>query len=456
MSHDVDLFVIGGGSGGVRAARMAAGHGAKVALAEEQRLGGTCVNVGCIPKKLLVYASHFAEDFADAAGFGWSLAKPRFDWAQLIANKDLEITRLNGVYARLLDEAGVERIAGRARLVGPHEVLVGDRRVRARYVLVAVGGRPRAPHIPGGALAISSNEAFQLPRLPERVLVVGGGYIAVEFAGIFHGLGAHVTLVHRGEVFLRGFDDDVRIHLASEMRRRGVALRFGAEVEELTRAPGGIVARLSNGSTLEVDVVLCAIGRVPNTEGLGLGDAGVATRADGSIIVDAFSCTNVPSVYAVGDVTERKNLTPVAIAEGAAVAATLFGGRPTEPDHRDVPSAVFSQPEIGTVGLTETEARGRYGEIDVYRSTFRPLRHTLSGRGERTLMKLVVERASQRVVGCHVVGPSAAEIVQGFAVAVKMGATKAQLDATIGIHPTAAEELVTMRVAGVPLALQPE
>jgi glutathione reductase (NADPH) len=453
MTHD--FVVIGGGSGGVRAARMAASYGAKVVLVEEGRLGGTCVNVGCIPKKLLVYASHFAEDFADAAGFGWTVAKPSFDWAQLIANKDIEIARLNGVYARLLDDAGVERVQGRARLVGPEEIEVGGRRIRGRYLLVAVGGRPRPAAIPGGELAITSNEAFALPRLPARTLVVGGGYIAVEFAGILHGLGSHVTQVHRGDLFLRGFDDDVRIHLATEMRRRGIGLRFGVAVAELRRVDGGIEARLSNGNTLEVDEVLCAIGRVPNTDDLGLADAGVAMRSDGAIVVDSFSRTNVPSIYAVGDVTDRKNLTPVAIAEGAAVAATLFNGRPTEPDHRDVPSAVFSQPEIGTVGLTEADARAE-GEVDVYRSAFRPLKNTLTGRGERTLMKLVVDRASQRVVGIHVVGPSAGEIVQGFAVAVKMGATKAQLDATIGIHPTAAEELVTMRTTGAPLALQPE
>jgi glutathione reductase (NADPH) len=442
---DYDLFVIGGGSGGVRGARIAAGYGAKVGLAEEAMLGGTCVNVGCIPKKLFVYASHYAEAFEDARAYGWSPTSGGFDWATLLANKDEEIARLNGVYGRILRRAGVEVHAERATLVGPHEVVVGERHFRCKYIMVAVGGRPRLPDIPGAELADTSNEAFHWKELPKRVLIVGGGYIAVEFAGILHGMGCQVRLAYRGPLFLRGFDDDVRAHLADEMRRKGIDLCFELEVEELEKTEGGVRAFFSDETDAEYDAVLFAIGRVPKVAGLGLEDAGVKVDEYGAIIVDEYSQTSVPSVYAVGDVTNRVQLTPVALAEGMAVAATLFDNRPTKPDHETVPSAVFSQPEIGTVGLTEGEAHGRFGQIDVYRSSFRPLLHTLTGREEKTLMKLVVDRKTQRVVGMHMVGPHAGEITQGFAVAIKMGASKAQFDETIGIHPTAAEELVTMR-----------
>ena len=444
-AHDYDLFVIGAGSGGVRASRVAAQLGARVAVAEERYLGGTCVNVGCIPKKLLVYAAHFAEDFDDAAAFGWSSGPRRVDWKTLIANKDKEIARLNRVYADLLDNAGAERIEGRARLSDPHTVEIGGRRVTAANILVAPGSWPSAPSIPGAELAITSNEMFHLGHLPERWLIVGGGYIAVEFAGILHGLGCQVTQLYRGPLFLRGFDADVRAHLATEMRKKGVDLRFEVNVERIEAKGAVRRAALTDGSTLEVDAVLYAIGRDPNTADLGLEAAGVHLRENGAIEVDAYSRTSVPHIFAVGDATDRMNLTPVAIAEGQAVAETLFAGRPTKVDHADIPTAVFSQPPIGTVGLTETAARERHGEIDVYRSIFRPLKHTLSGRDERTFMKLIVDHASDRVVGCHMVGADAPEIVQCLGIAIKAGATKAHFDATIGVHPTAAEEFVTMR-----------
>jgi glutathione reductase (NADPH) len=443
--YDFDLFTIGAGSGGVRASRISASYGARVAVAEERDLGGTCVNVGCIPKKLLVYAAHFAEDFEDAAGFGWTLGEHRFDWASLIANKNKEISRLNGIYARLLDDAGVTRVEGRARLVDAHTVAVGDRSFTAEHILLAPGGWPHLPDLPGIELAISSNEAFHLGELPRRAIIVGGGYIAVEFAGIFHGLGAEVTQLYRGPLFLRGFDDDVRQTLADEMRKKGIDLRFSARAARLERVDGGIRVHLEDGSTLDADLVLYATGRRPLTADLGLAEVGVEVNENGAILVDEHSRTSVPNIWAIGDVTDRIQLTPVAIHEGMCLARTLFKGEPTRPDHEDVASAVFSQPPIGTVGLTESQARERYGEVDVYRSRFRPLKHTLTGRDEQTLMKLVVDRASQRVVGAHMVGPDAGEIIQGIAIAVKMRATKAQFDATIGIHPTAAEEFVTMR-----------
>jgi glutathione reductase (NADPH) len=444
-TYDYDLFVLGAGSGGVRASRISAGLGARVAVAEERRLGGTCVNVGCIPKKLLVYASHYREAFEDAAGYGWRVGESSFDWPSLIAAKDREIGRLNDVYAQLLSDAGVEVIEGRARISDPHSVIVGEQRYTAGHILVATGSWPRIPEVPGSGLAITSNEAFHLQELPERALIVGGGYIAVEFAGILHGLGSEVTQLYRGPLFLRGFDGDVRRFLADEMRKKEIDLRFEVNVEALERSAGGLRSRLTDGSILESDVVLFATGRVPLTADLGLEEVGVKLAPNGAVIVDALSCSSIPSIHAVGDATDRINLTPVALHEGVCLAQTLFGGRPTPVDHESVPSAVFSQPPIGQVGLTEEDARERYGEIDVYRSEFRPLLHTLSGRSQRCLMKLVVDRGSQRVLGVHVVGEVAGEIVQGFAVAVKMGATKAQLDATIGIHPTAAEELVTLR-----------
>jgi glutathione reductase (NADPH) len=443
--YDYDLFTIGAGSGGVRASRMSAGFGARVAVAEERYLGGTCVNVGCVPKKLFVYAAHFHEDFEDAPGFGWVVGECRFDWPTLLRNKDGEIARLNGVYAKLLEDAGVAHIEGRARVVDPHTVEVEGRRFTADNILVATGSWPSVPPVEGVEHAITSNEAFHIERLPARAIIVGGGYIAVEFAGIFHGLGVDVVQLYRGPLFLRGFDDDVRETLALEMRKKGVDLRFDASVAKIEKRASGLVATLENGEALETDLFLYATGRLPLTRDLGLEEAGVELDAKGAVVVDAYSRSSVESIWAVGDATDRINLTPVALAEGMALAKTLFGGEPTRPDHEDVPSSVFSQPPIGTVGLTEAAARERYGAVDVYRSRFRPLKHTLSGRDEQTMMKLVVDQASDRVVGCHMVGPEAGEIIQGFAIAVKCRATKAQFDATVGIHPTSAEEFVTMR-----------
>ena len=443
-SYDFDLFTIGAGSGGVRASRMAAAGGARTAVAEDRELGGTCVNVGCIPKKLFVYASEFSEHSEDSAGFGWTSGTRTFDWATLRENKNREIERLNAVYRKLLDTAGAGIIEGRARLIDEHTVEVGGTRFTAETILVATGSWPVPPSFSGAELAIDSNEAFFLDVLPRRVVLVGGGYIAVEFAGIFHGLGCEVTLVHRGPVFLRGFDDDLREGLAQEMRKRGITLRFETTVKRLERA-GSLRATLSDGSQLETDLVMCAIGRIPKTPDLSLESVGVRLDRSGAIVVDELSQTSVPNIYAIGDCTDRMNLTPVAIAEAMAFVRTVFEGKLTPMRYENIPSAVFSQPHIGTVGLTEAAARERFGEVDVYRSTFRALKHTLSGRDEKTIMKLVVEPASDRVVGCHMMGPDAGEIVQGLAVALQCGATKAQFDATIGIHPTAAEEFVTMR-----------
>ena len=444
--YDCDLFVIGAGSGGVRASRVAANLGARVIVAEKRYLGGTCVNVGCIPKKLLVYASEFSEAFADCAGFGWTIGEYRFDWNRLIANKNVEITRLNGVYENLLINAGVKIFRNRARIVQAHTIEIGGERITARYILVATGGWPVVPRIPGAELAITSNEAFFLDRIPERIVIVGGGYIGVEFAGIFHGLGARVTMVHRGEMFLRGFDDDLRFALAAEMGKRGVDLRFETLVSRIDQGEGGGVhVTLNRGAAVDANLIMFATGRAPNTHGIGLEEVAVMLDGMDAIVVDRYSRTSADNIYAIGDVTNRRNLTPVAIAEGRAVAETLFGKRAMSVDYDNVPSAVFSQPTIGTVGLTEAQARQRIGEIDIYKSNFRPLKHTLSGRDERTFMKLVVDRKTDRVVGCHMMGIDAGEIIQGFAIAVQCGATKAQFDATIGIHPTAAEEFVTMR-----------
>jgi len=445
MAFDFDLVVIGAGSGGTRASRLSAGFGARVAVVEDGRLGGTCVNVGCIPKKLFVYASHYGEDFADAAAYGWDVGPRRFDFARLRKHKDAEIARLNGVYARILDEAGVTRIDGRARLVDAHTVAVGDRHITAEHILIATGGWPSLPKTPGIEHALSSNEVFALDALPERVTVVGGGYIAVEFAGIFHGMGAATTQLYRGDLFLRGFDGDVRRALASEMRKRGIDLRFGSDVTRIEKTGAGLRLTLNDGSALETDAVLYATGRAPNTRGLGLEALGVKTGEDGEIVVDDYSRSSVPSVWAIGDVTDRLNLTPVALHEGICFARTVFGKQPTRPHHRDVPTAVFSTPSIGTVGLTEEEARAQHGDVLVFRSSFKPLRHTLTGRDEQTLVKLVVDRTTDRVLGAHMLGPEAGEIIQGLGVAVKCGATKAQLDSTLGIHPTTAEEFVTLR-----------
>ena len=443
--HDYDLFTIGAGSGGVRASRVAARFGARVAIAEERYLGGTCVNVGCIPKKLLVYASHYTEDFQDAAAYGWTLAKPTFDWRTLIANKDREIARLNEIYRKLLDEAGVTLLEGRARIIDPHTVEVGERVHSTENILVATGGWPSVPKIPGIEHAITSNEAFHLKEFPRRVVIVGGGYIAVEFACIFHGLGATTTELYRGPLFLRGFDDDVRKVLAEEMRKKGIDLRFDLNIDRIERTDQGLVASLTDGGTLEADQIMYATGRSPATSDLGLAQAGVELDRKGAIRVDGYSRSAVPSIWAIGDVTDRINLTPVAIHEGMALAETIFNDRPTKPNHDDVPSTVFSQPQVGAVGLSEAKARDRYGEIDVYRTRFRPLKHTLTGQDETTMMKLIVDRTSERVIGAHMVGPDAGEIIQGIAIALKGGATKAQFDATIGIHPTSAEEFVTMR-----------
>ncbi len=444
--YDFDLFVIGAGSGGVRASRVAAGLGARVAVAEERYLGGTCVNVGCIPKKILVYASEFSEDFVDSAGVGWTVGERRFDWNRLIANKNTEIARLNGIYEKLLINSGVTILRNRARIIDAHTIAIGDRRVTAKYLLVATGGWPTVPRVPGAELTITSNEAFFLDRMPRRVVIVGGGYIGLEFAGIFHGLGAHVSVVHRGSIFLRGFDDDLRLALAGEMRKRGIDLRFDTLVSRIEpRHDAAVHVTLSQGPPLDADLIMFATGRAPHTRGLGLEEAGVMLDGVGAVVVDRYLRTSAENIYAIGDVTNRKNLTPVAIAEGRAVAETLFGRRAISLDYDNVPSAVFSQPPIGTVGLTEAEARQRFGEIDLYKSTFRPLKHTLGGRDERSFMKLVVDRKTDRVLGCHMIGADAGEIIQGFAVALQCGATKAQFDATRALHPTAAEEFVTMR-----------
>lgn len=443
--YDYDLFTIGAGSGGVRASRVSASFGAKVAVAEERYLGGTCVNVGCIPKKLLVYASHYGEDFDDLAGYGWTVGERHFDWARLIENKNKEILRLNGIYRKLLADAGVTLIEAHAEVVDEHTVAIDGKRISAEYILVAVGSWPTVPKFPGCEHAITSNEAFYLPSLPERVIVVGGGYIGVEFAGIFNGLGAQTTQLYRGELFLRGFDDDIRKTLAEEMGKRGVELRFKSEIVKIEKTGGGLKATLADGSVLEAEQILYATGRDSKTPHLGLEKAGVKLKDNGAVTVDDYSKSTVDSIYAIGDCTDRMMLTPVAIAEGMAVANTLFNNKPTKPSYLNVPTAIFSTPNCGTVGLTEAEARAGGRKIDIYRTSFKPLRHTLTGRDERTMMKLVVDQASDKVLGCHMVGPDAGEIIQGLAIALNCGATKAQFDTTIGIHPSAAEEFVTMR-----------
>ena len=448
MRFDYDLFTIGAGSGGVRASRMAGQLGARVAVAENYRIGGTCVVRGCVPKKLLSYAAHYAEDLEDALGYGWTIAGASFSWPTLIENKNREIARLSGVYADGLARSSVAVIEGTARLLDAHTVAIGERRVTAQSVLIATGGWPAKPTIPGSEHAITSNEAFELPALPRHVLIVGGGYVAAEFAGIFNGLGAKVTLSYRGEQILRGFDNDVRHHLHDEMGKKGVRILLNSVVSSISRrADGALEVAVSGvpGNTLSCDSVMFATGRTPNTARLGLAEAGVKLDEAGGVVVDRFCRSSVANIYAVGDVTHRIALTPVAIREGAAVAMTLFGGMETPVDHDEVPSAVFSQPPVGTVGLSETKAVAKFGKVHIYKASFRPLRHTLSGRDERTLIKLVVDAATQRVVGAHMVGAEAPEIIQGIAIAVKAGLTKAQFDATVGIHPTAAEEFVTLR-----------
>lgn len=448
MDFDYDLFVLGAGSGGVRASRMSASYGAKVAVAESMFLGGTCVNVGCVPKKLFVYGSHFHEEFQDAQNYGWDVPDSAFHWPTLRDNKTKEISRLNGIYSNLLNDAGVTLYDAHARLLDAHTVQVGEETVTARYILVATGGWPDMPDIPGIEHAISSNEAFYLPDFPEQVTVIGGGYIAVEFAGIFAGLGAKTTLLYRGGMFLRGFDDSIRSFVKEEIEKKGVELLFETEATHIHKQDdGSLRLDLTNGNTLIADTVLCATGRSPKTQDIGLEDAGVALGDNGQVLVNADYQTNVENIYAIGDVTDRVQLTPVAIEEAMCVSSNLFTDQPKRRmDYQNIATAVFCQPNIGTVGLTEAEAMVDHaGDLDIYESQFKPMKHTLSGRDERTLLKMIVCRSSDQVLGIHMVGPDAGEIVQGLAVAMVAGATKAQFDATVGIHPTAAEEFVTLR-----------
>ncbi|MGE5128687.1 MAG: glutathione-disulfide reductase [Sphingomonadaceae bacterium] len=443
---DFDLFTIGGGSGGVRASRFAAQYGARVAIAESDRFGGTCVNVGCIPKKLFSYAAHFRDDLEDARGYGWSVGEPAFDWPKLVAGKDKEVARLNAVYERLLATAGAEILRGRAVIVDPHTVEVAGRRWSAEHILVATGSRPQIPDIPGKSLALTSDDIFRLERLPPRAIVVGGGYIAVEFASIFNGLGVRTTLAYRRHRLLREFDAELGTRLGEEIQKKGVMLHFGAEPVAIERQPdGALEVTYGDGQHARAELVLFATGRVPNSKGLGLEAAGVKLGPIDEVLVDAYSRSSVESIHAIGDVTNRINLTPVATAEGGALAKTLFGGQPTAPDHENVPTAVFANPNLATVGLSEEQARERHGAIEIYKTSFRSLKHALTAGEEKIFMKLVVETASGRVLGAHMIGPEAAEIIQGIAIAVKLGATKAQFDATLGIHPTAAEEFVTLR-----------
>ncbi len=444
-AYDYDLFVIGGGSGGVRGARMAAATGARVALAEEFRYGGTCVIRGCVPKKLFSYAAHFHEEFEDAAGFGWNVGESTFEWSSLIANKDKEIDRLEGIYRKLLANAGVETFDGRACLLDNHRVEFAGKVISAEKILIAVGGHPVTPATPGMEFAVSSNECFHLEEFPGRVVVYGGGYIAVEFAGIFNGLGAEVTEVYRGEQILRGFDWDVRHSLAEEMTKKGINIRLGVTITNVEKTADGLSIYLSDGSQIDCDLLLAATGRKPNTDDLGLKAAGVEVDAKGAIAVDAYSKTSQDNIYAVGDVTDRIALTPVAIHEAMAFVDTVYRGTPRAMDHNLVASAVFSHPNVASIGLSEEDARKSHGAVEIYRSTFRPLKHTLSGRDEKTMMKLIIDKASRKILGLHVMGLDAPEIVQGFAVAIKAGATKDDFDATVGIHPTSAEELVTLR-----------
>lgn len=446
-NYDYDLFTIGAGSGGVRAARFAAGFGARVAVAEERYMGGTCVNAGCIPKKLLAIAAHYGEDFEDAAGFGWRSRRPGFDWPTLLANKDREISRLNGVYEGILSSAGVRIFRARATVIDAHTVQVGGERVTAAHILVATGGWPVVPDIPGAGLAITSNEAFHLAQLPRSIVIVGGSYVACEFASIFRGLGLETTIAYRGERLIREFDADLGTILGEEMSKKGVAIRFRSSLARIERAGGGLRCVLADASVIEAGAVMFATGRAPNTRGMGLEGAGVRLGANGAVLVDENFQSSVPSIHAIGDAIHRVLLTPVALAEGMVVADRLFNRSARRMDYEAIPTAIFSNPNVGSVGLSEERARERFGAAKVYRTEFIALKHRLSGRGERVLMKLVVDPASDRVLGVHMVGPDAGEIIQGFAVALKCGATKAQFDATIGIHPTAAEEFVTLREA---------
>jgi glutathione reductase (NADPH) len=445
-SFDFDLFTIGAGSGGVAASRRAASYGARVAIAESWRVGGTCVLRGCVPKKLLVYGTHFAHEMEDARGFGWDVSGT-LDWGKLVAAKNAETARLEGIYRTMLDNSKVETFLGAAKLVDAHTVAIGDKRITAKYILIATGGRPERPTIPGIANSITSNEALDLTALPRRITIVGGGYIAVEFAGIFRAAGAEVTLVVRGAKILRGFDEDVRDHLTSELVRQGIEIRANSKVAHIDKIGWILRAALEDGSSLDTEQIMYATGRVPNADGLGLEEIGVVRDKAGAVAVDEWQQTSVPGIYAVGDVTNRVNLTPVAIAEGRGLAETLFNANPTTVDHNDIASAVFSQPPVGTVGLSQGDAERLLGidGVDIYSAVFRPMKHTLSGRQEKTLMKLVVEAATGRVRGLHMVGADAPEIAQAFAVAVKAGLTKKDFDRTIAVHPTAAEEFVLMR-----------
>jgi glutathione reductase (NADPH) len=443
--YQYDLFVIGAGSGGVRTARMSASLGAHVAIAEDRYLGGTCVNVGCVPKKLFVYASHVSEEIENARGFGWSIGDSQFDWSTLIENKNKEIKRLNGVYKKLLDNTGVETIHGRATIIDKHTVEVEGKQITAERILVATGGWPSVPDIPGKEHIISSNEAFFLESLPKKIIIVGGGYIAVEFAGIFHGMGVDTTLLYRGPLFLRGFDQDVREALAEEMQKKGIKVKFNSNISEIEKTGDQLMATLEDGEQLEAGQIMYATGRKPMTANLGLEKAGIELDDDNAIKVNEQYQTSVPSIYAIGDVTNRVNLTPVALAEGMVLAKRLYGNEDKEVDYSDIPTCVFSQPNIGTVGLTEEEAREKYKDIELYKSSFKPMKLSLSDSDEKTFMKLIVDKESDRVIGVHMLGPDAGEIIQGIGIALKAGATKKVFDSTIGIHPTAAEEFVTMR-----------
>lgn len=444
-SYDFDMITIGAGSGGVASSRRAGSYGARVAICEDSRIGGTCVIRGCVPKKFLVYAAEFADDFADAAGYGWHVPAPRFDWVKLISRKNAEIDRLEDIYRNLLRNANVTLFEGRARIVDPHTVEVLGKRHTAANILVATGARPILPTVSGIEHAITSNEALELPVLPRQIVIVGGSYIACEFAAIFNGVGVDVTVMIRGDKILRGFDEDIRDTLTAEMVARGIAIRNHTEIAGIDRAGRDLCLTTTNGNRITTNKILYAIGRAPYTANIGLEEIGVELKPNRAITVDSWSRSSVPSIYAIGDVTDRINLTPVAIAEGRAVAETLFNNNPIEIDHANIPSAVFSIPSVGTVGLTEADARRQFGAVDVYRTRFTPMKNTLSARNEKTMMKIVVDRATDRVLGCHMVGPDAPELIQGLAVAITCRATKRQFDQTVGIHPTVGEEFVTMR-----------
>ena len=443
--YDFDLFTIGAGSGGGAGSRRAGSYGAKVAIAESVRVGGTCVLRGCVPKKLLVYASEFARAFDDAEGYGWTVGDTKVDWAKMVETKDRELDRLNGIYLNLLKNSGVQLFEGRTRLVDPHTVEVAGTRVTSETIMIATGGRPQRPPIPGIDLTMTSDEVLDMKEVPKHLVIVGGGYIAVEFAGIFRNLGSEITQIVRADDVLRGFDPDIRASLGEEMKKQGIQLKARTNVTAVEKAASGFVVVTDSRERIACDRVLYATGRAPNSGGLGLEEVGVTLNKAGAVAVDEWSRATVPNIYAVGDVTNRINLTPVALAESRAVAETLYNSNPIRMDHDNVPSAVFSQPSIGSVGLSEDVAAGIYGEIDVYVTRFKPMKNTLSGRDERTMMKLVVDAKTDRVLGCHMVGPDAPEIIQGLAIAVKCGATKRQFDQTVGIHPSAAEEFVTLR-----------